>query len=69
MDSHISARCKQHNLHLAEKEAPMQVFADKLVEIVNMDEDYVWIHDYHLLVRDPPPLDSLHDAERTPKPV
>ena len=28
----------------------MQAFADKLVEIVNMDDDYVWIHDYHLMV-------------------
>lgn len=28
----------------------LQVFADKLVEIMNMDDDYVWIHDYHLLV-------------------
>ena len=28
----------------------MQAFADKLVEVVTMDEDYVWVHDYHLLV-------------------
>ena len=27
-----------------------QAFADKLVEVVNMDDDYVWVHDYHLLV-------------------
>ncbi len=27
-----------------------QTFADKLVEIVSMEDDYVWIHDYHLLV-------------------
>ena len=30
---------------------PGQAFADKLVEVVAMDDDYVWIHDYHLLVR------------------
>ena len=31
--------------------APLpQTFADKLVEIVSMEDDYVWIHDYHLLV-------------------
>jgi trehalose 6-phosphate synthase/phosphatase len=28
----------------------MQAFSDKLVEIVSMDDDYVWIHDYHLMV-------------------
>ncbi|RYE14740.1 MAG: hypothetical protein EOP45_19230, partial [Sphingobacteriaceae bacterium] len=28
----------------------MQAFADKLVQEVSMDLDYVWIHDYHLLV-------------------
>jgi len=28
----------------------MQSFADKLVEVVSMEDDYVWIHDYHLLV-------------------
>ena len=28
-----------------------EAFADKLVEVVAMDDDYVWIHDYHLLVR------------------
>ena len=27
-----------------------QSFADKLVEVVSMEDDYVWIHDYHLLV-------------------
>lgn len=28
----------------------VQAFADKLVQEVSMDLDYVWIHDYHLLV-------------------
>lgn len=28
----------------------MQIFADKLVEVMNVEEDYIWIHDYHLLV-------------------
>ena len=28
----------------------VQAFADKLVEVVSMDEDFVWLHDYHLLV-------------------
>lgn len=28
----------------------LQIFADKLVEIMSMDDDYIWIHDYHLLV-------------------
>ncbi len=32
----------------------VQEFAAKLVEILNVDDDYVWIHDYHLL-----PLPSL----------
>ncbi|GFP89728.1 probable alpha alpha-trehalose-phosphate synthase [UDP-forming] 11 [Phtheirospermum japonicum] len=27
-----------------------KAFADKLVEVVSPDEDYVWIHDYHLLI-------------------
>ncbi|KAK9853916.1 hypothetical protein WJX84_012449 [Apatococcus fuscideae] len=27
-----------------------KAFADKLVQEVSMDQDYVWIHDYHLLV-------------------
>lgn len=26
------------------------MFADKLVEVVSMEDDFVWIHDYHLLV-------------------
>ena len=30
--------------------ALLQAFADKLVEVVSMDDDYVWLHDYHLLV-------------------
>ena len=28
----------------------MQIFSDKLVEVISMDDDFVWIHDYHLLV-------------------
>ncbi|KAK9815725.1 hypothetical protein WJX72_008591 [[Myrmecia] bisecta] len=27
-----------------------KAFADALVEVVSMDDDFVWIHDYHLLV-------------------
>ncbi|KAL7590344.1 probable alpha,alpha-trehalose-phosphate synthase [UDP-forming] 11 [Lactuca sativa] len=27
-----------------------KVFADKVMEVINPDEDYVWIHDYHLMV-------------------
>lgn len=27
-----------------------QMFKDKLVEVLNEDLDYVWIHDYHLMV-------------------
>ncbi|KAH7569314.1 hypothetical protein ACOSP7_012688 [Xanthoceras sorbifolium] len=27
-----------------------KVFADKVMEVINPDEDYVWIQDYHLLV-------------------
>lgn len=26
------------------------MFKDKLVEVLNEDLDYVWIHDYHLMV-------------------
>jgi trehalose-6-phosphate synthase len=28
----------------------MQAFADKLVEVVSMDDDFVQLHEYHLLV-------------------
>ncbi|PIN18212.1 Trehalose-6-phosphate synthase component TPS1 [Handroanthus impetiginosus] len=27
-----------------------KVFADKVMEVINPDEDYVWIHDYHLMI-------------------
>ncbi|KAM0026152.1 putative alpha,alpha-trehalose-phosphate synthase (UDP-forming), Trehalose-phosphatase [Helianthus debilis subsp. tardiflorus] len=27
-----------------------KIFADKVMEVFNPDEDYVWIHDYHLMV-------------------
>lgn len=27
-----------------------KMFSDKLVEVISMDEDFVWIHDYHLMV-------------------
>ncbi|KAJ4846652.1 putative alpha,alpha-trehalose-phosphate synthase [UDP-forming] 9 [Turnera subulata] len=27
-----------------------KMFADKVMEVINPDEDYVWIHDYHLMV-------------------
>ncbi|KAI4294993.1 hypothetical protein MLD38_040721 [Melastoma candidum] len=27
-----------------------RTFADKIMEVINPDEDYVWIHDYHLMV-------------------
>ncbi|KAL6534742.1 putative alpha,alpha-trehalose-phosphate synthase 11 UDP-forming [Orobanche gracilis] len=27
-----------------------KIFADKVMEVINPDEDYVWIHDYHLLI-------------------
>ena len=27
----------------------MQAFADKLVEVVSMEDNFVWLHDYHLL--------------------
>ncbi|CAI9098680.1 OLC1v1035366C3 [Oldenlandia corymbosa var. corymbosa] len=27
-----------------------KIFADKVMEVINLDEDYVWIHDYHLMV-------------------
>ena len=39
----------------------LQAFSDKLVEIVSMDDDYVWIHDYHLMVCCLQPL-ALHTA-------
>ena len=40
--------CGSHDLHTWP--CRLQVFADKLVEIMSMDDDYIWIHDYHLLV-------------------
>ncbi|XP_057759570.1 probable alpha,alpha-trehalose-phosphate synthase [UDP-forming] 9 [Arachis stenosperma] len=27
-----------------------KIFADKVMEIINPDEDFVWVHDYHLMV-------------------
>ncbi|XP_004309955.1 PREDICTED: probable alpha,alpha-trehalose-phosphate synthase [UDP-forming] 11 [Fragaria vesca subsp. vesca] len=27
-----------------------KAFADRMIEVLNPDEDYVWIHDYHLMV-------------------
>ena len=27
-----------------------KIFADKILEVINPDEDFVWVHDYHLLV-------------------
>ncbi|XP_010525747.1 PREDICTED: probable alpha,alpha-trehalose-phosphate synthase [UDP-forming] 11 isoform X2 [Tarenaya hassleriana] len=27
-----------------------KIFADKIFEVINPEEDYVWIHDYHLMV-------------------
>lgn len=27
-----------------------KIFADKVMEVINLDEDSVWIHDYHLMV-------------------
>ncbi|XP_058754876.1 probable alpha,alpha-trehalose-phosphate synthase [UDP-forming] 11 [Vicia villosa] len=27
-----------------------RIFADKVTEVLNPDEDYVWVHDYHLMI-------------------
>ncbi|PIN14737.1 Trehalose-6-phosphate synthase component TPS1 [Handroanthus impetiginosus] len=27
-----------------------KIFADKVMEVINPDEDYVWVHDYHLMI-------------------
>ncbi|ERN05925.1 hypothetical protein AMTR_s00006p00269110 [Amborella trichopoda] len=27
-----------------------KLFADKVMEVINPDDDYVWVHDYHLMV-------------------
>ncbi|KAE8663314.1 putative alpha,alpha-trehalose-phosphate synthase 11 [Hibiscus syriacus] len=27
-----------------------KIFAEKIVEVINPEEDYVWVHDYHLMV-------------------
>ncbi|KAK8615934.1 hypothetical protein V6N13_017504 [Hibiscus sabdariffa] len=27
-----------------------KIFADKVMEVINPDDDYVWIHDYHLML-------------------
>ncbi|GER50582.1 trehalose phosphate synthase [Striga asiatica] len=27
-----------------------KIFADKVMEVISPDEDYVWVHDYHLMV-------------------
>lgn len=27
-----------------------KIFADKVMEVINPDEDYIWVHDYHLMV-------------------
>ena len=28
----------------------LQLFAERLVEVISVEDDYIWIHDYHLLV-------------------
>ncbi|XP_047318735.1 probable alpha,alpha-trehalose-phosphate synthase [UDP-forming] 10 [Impatiens glandulifera] len=30
--------------------AANKVFADKVMEVINPEDDYVWVHDYHLMV-------------------
>lgn len=30
--------------------AANKIFSQKVIEVINPDEDYVWIHDYHLMV-------------------
>ncbi|PKU77145.1 putative alpha,alpha-trehalose-phosphate synthase [UDP-forming] 9 [Dendrobium catenatum] len=27
-----------------------RIFADKVMEVINSDDDYVWVHDYHLML-------------------
>ncbi|KAK8983256.1 hypothetical protein V6N11_058003 [Hibiscus sabdariffa] len=27
-----------------------KIFADKVVEVISPDDEYVWVHDYHLMV-------------------
>ncbi|EYU42464.1 hypothetical protein MIMGU_mgv1a001200mg [Erythranthe guttata] len=27
-----------------------KIFADKVMEVINPDEDFVWVHDYHLMI-------------------
>ncbi|KAA8533126.1 hypothetical protein F0562_033341 [Nyssa sinensis] len=27
-----------------------KIFADKVMEVINPDDDYIWVHDYHLMV-------------------
>lgn len=27
-----------------------KIFADKVMEVINLEDDYVWVHDYHLMV-------------------
>ncbi|XP_051150433.1 probable alpha,alpha-trehalose-phosphate synthase [UDP-forming] 11 [Andrographis paniculata] len=27
-----------------------KIFADKVMEVINPDDDYVWVHDYHLMI-------------------
>ncbi|EEE69651.1 hypothetical protein OsJ_29265 [Oryza sativa Japonica Group] len=27
-----------------------KIFADKILEVISPDEDYVWVHDYHLMI-------------------
>lgn len=27
-----------------------KIFADKVMEVINPEEDYVWVHDYHLMI-------------------
>lgn len=46
----LVALCARHGPAHASLCFLSQAFSDKLVEIVSMDDDYVWIHDYHLMV-------------------
>lgn len=48
--AHVKAESASCAAHALQSERVMQMFSDKLVEVISMDDDFVWIHDYHLMV-------------------
>lgn len=47
--------CQEHGNHFDRQfwqayVSANKIFADKVMEVINPEEDYVWVHDYHLMI-------------------